>query len=315
MLDNAMKKLDYVEVASRGKTIRVPTVLVDGKTVTVTDGLVRVAAIFDEEFLEGELIEDVAAFIKKLLGQGLRPDILMFPQKIYEGAPKYHYPFEWDNAAVACTKSFDEWWAKLPQESRKNARRAAKRGVIVESVKFDNALVKGIKEIYDEMPVRQGKKFWHYGKDLETVRKENSTYVERSEFIGAYCAGELIGFIKFVYVDQVANMMQILAKASHYDKRPMNALIAKAVEVCQEKGIAHLVYGKFTYGNKEKSQLAEFKQRNGFIQMDFPRYFIPLTIKGKIFLRLRLHRGILGLLPSSLINILWRIRAALLRAH
>ncbi len=95
----------------------------------------------------------------------------------------------------------------------------------------------------------------------------------------------------------------------------MNALIAKAVEVCQEKGIAHLVYGKFTYGNKEKSQLAEFKQRNGFIQMDFPRYFIPLTIKGKIFLRLRLHRGILGLLPSSLINILWRIRAALLRAH
>jgi len=314
MLEKAMNKLDYAEVATRGKMVRVPTVLIDGKTVTVTGGLVKVAAIFDEEFVEGELVEDVSVFIGQLRDKGLCPDILMFPQKIYEATPKYDYPFDWDNAAVACTASFNDWWTKLPQESRKNARRAAKRGVVVESVKFDSNLVKGIKEIYDEMPVRQGKKFWHYGKDFEAVRKENSTYIERSEFIGAYCSGELIGFIKFVYVGQVANMMQILAKASHYDKRPMNALIAKAIEVCEEKGVSHLVYGKFTYGNKEKSQLAEFKQRNGFVQMNFPRYFIPLTIKGKIFLRLRLHRGILGLLPSPLINILWRIRAALLRA-
>lgn len=314
MSEKAMNELDYAEVATRGKMVRVPAVLIDGKTVTITGGLVKVAAIFDEEFVEGELVEDVSVFIGKLCDKGLCPDILVFPQKIYEATPKYDYPFDWDNAAVACTASFDDWWTKLPQESRKNARRAAKRGVVVESVKFDSSLVKGIKEIYDEMPVRQGKKFWHYGKDFETVRRENSTYIERSEFIGAYCGEELIGFIKFVYVGQVASMMQILAKASHHDKRPMNALIAKAVEVCHERGASYLVYGKFTYGNKEKSQLAEFKQRNGFVQMNFPRYFIPLTIKGKIFLRLRLHRGILGLLPSPLINILWRIRAALLRA-
>jgi hypothetical protein len=272
------------------------------------------ARIFDEEFVEGDLVNNPLDFISKIKGGGLEADVLTFPQKIYEATPKYPYYFDWDNAAVAHTKSFDDWWANLPQESRKNARRAAKRGVIVTPTKFDEALVKGIKEIYDEMPVRQGRKFWHYGKDLESVKRENSSYIERSEFIGAYYKEELIGFIKFVYVGQVANMMQILSKASHYDKRPMNALIAKAVEVCQERGILYLVYSKFTYGNKDKSQLSEFKRRNGFVQLDFPRYFVPLTLKGRIFVRLKLHRGILGLAPAPLVNILWQLRAALLRA-
>lgn len=305
--------LDYAEVAVRGRTVRVPTIVIDGRTVIVTGGLIKTAKILDAEFVEGQLISDPPTFILKLFENGLKPDILTFPQKINEETPKHSYPFEWDNAAVACTKSFDDWWTKLPQESRKNARRAAKRGVVVETAKFDDTLIKGIKEIYDELPVRQGKRFWHYGKDLETVKKENRSYLERSEFIGAHYNGELIGFMKFVCVDQVAMMMQILSRASHFDKRPMNALIAKAVEVCQERGLSHLVYGKLTYGNKDKSQLSEFKRRNGFVRMEFPRYFIPLTLRGKIFVRLKLHRGLLGLLPPELIDLLWRVRAALLR--
>lgn len=311
----AMCKAGYVEVAEGGKTTRVPTTVIDGKTVTLTGKFITMASIFDEEFVEGELIHDPPKFVEKVLAEGLRPDILMFPQKLYEAEPRYPYFFDWDNAAVACTRDFDQWWSQLPQESRKNARRAAKRGVVVESTKLDDKLVRGIKEIYDEMPVRQGKRFWHYGKDEETIRRENSTYLDRSEFIAAYFNNELIGFIKFVYVDTVANMMQILSKASHYDKRPTNALIAKAVEVCQEKGIAYLVYGKFTYGNKEGSQLSEFKRRNGFLQMNFPRYFIPLTMKGRMFLRLRLHRGLLGLLPANLIDVLLWVRAAFLRGR
>lgn len=315
MLDKVENQVGYVDVANRGKTIRVPSVVVDGRKVTVTGRLVKVAGILDEEFVEGELVNDASAFIIRLLEKGLRPDIFMFPQKIHETTPKYHYPFDLDNAAVACTTSFDDWWGKLPQESRKNVRRAAKRGVVVESAKFDDHLISSIKEIYDEAPVRQGKRFWHYGKNLETIKRENSSYLERSEFIGAYYNGELIGFMKFVYVDQVANMMQILSKASHYDKRPMNALIAKAVEVCHKSGISYLAYGKFAYGNKDKSQLSEFKRRNGFVQMDFPRYFIPLTMKGRIFLRLRLQRGVLGILPSNLIDFMCQIRAGLLRAR
>ena len=60
----------------------------------------------------------------------------------------------------------------------------------------------------------------------------------------------------------------------------MNALIAKAAEVCEQKGISHLIYGQFIYGNKRRSSLVEFKRRNGFEQVNFPRYYIPLTLKG-----------------------------------
>ena len=53
MLNKTMNKLDYAEVADRGKTVRVPSVVVDGRKVTITGGIVKVAGIFDEEFVEG----------------------------------------------------------------------------------------------------------------------------------------------------------------------------------------------------------------------------------------------------------------------
>lgn len=307
-----MNKIDCAEIAVRGKRISVPAVQIDGRKLVVTGGLVKTATIFDEEFVEDNVVYDPHAFIPKLVASGLQADIFSFAEKIYEAEPKHGYAFEWDNAAVACTASFNDWWDKLPQESRKNVRRAAKRGVIVERATLDDRLARGIKEIYDEMPIRQGRRFWHFGKDLETIKRENSSYLDRSQFIGAYYNDELIGFMKFVYVGKTANMMQILSKAAHYDKRPMNALIAKAVEICAEKQLSFLVYSKFTYGNKVQSQIADFKRRNGFVQMNFPRYFLPLTLKGKVAVRLKLHRGLLGTLPVWAIDFLLLIRASVL---
>ena len=305
-------KTDCVEIAVRGKRIRVPAVQINGQKLIVTGRLIKTATIFDEEFVEGNAIHDPHAFMSQLVESGLQADIFSFAEKIYETMPKHAYAFDWDNAAVACTASYNDWWEKLPQESRKNVRRAAKRGVIVECATLDDKFACGIKEIYDEMPIRQGRRFWHFGKDLETIKEENASYLDRSQFIGAYYNDELIGFMKFVYVGKIANMMQILSKAAHYDKRPMNALIAKAVEICAEKQLSFLVYGKFTYGNKTQSQIADFKRRNGFIQMNFPRYVIPLTLKGKMVVRLKLHRGLLGILPAWAIDLLWRMRAAVL---
>ena len=90
---------------------------------------------------------------------------------------------------------------------------------------------------------------------------------------------------------------------------PMNALIAKAAEVCEQKGISHLIYGKFIYGNKRRSSLVEFKRRNGFEQVNFPRYYIPLTLRGKLFVRLRLYRGLSGLIPEPILQPLLSFRA------
>jgi hypothetical protein len=302
--------MDYVETRVKGKTFRMPSVRIAGRAVMKRGRWIKMAAVRDEELVEGTIVENPESFISQLKYSGLRADILTFSQPFDEQVPRHPYFFEWDNVAVASTDSFTGWWEKLPQETRKNVRRASKRGVSVRVVQFDDKFVQSIKDIYDESPVRQGTRFWHYGKNLATVKMENETYLERSEFIGAYHNHELIGFIRFVYVDRAAIIMQILSKISHYDKRPMNALIAKAVEVCSEKRISQLVYSKMVFGNKKTSQLTEFKRRNGFEKMCFPRYYVPLTTKGRIALALGLHRGALGVLPFWLINLLLSLRSA-----
>jgi hypothetical protein len=298
-------------IASRGKTVRVPTAQVGGRTVIVSGRFLRVASIYDEAFAESDVPEPLD-FLNILGKSGLKADIFTFSEKIHTLEPEHPYSFEWDNAAVANTASYTDWWESLPQVVRKNVRRAAKRGVTVDVAVFDDEFVRGIKSLYDETPLRQGRKFWHFGKDLETVRSENSSYLNRSDFIGAYCDGELIGFVKLVYAGKTAVVMQILAKAAHYDKRPMNALIAKAVETCHEKGMSYLVYSKFTYGKKTQSDIQEFKRRNGFVQVNFRKYFVPLTIKGRVAFALKLHRSVLELLPSGVINMLLSLRSKLL---
>ena len=92
------------------------------------------------------------------------------------------------------------------------------------------------------------------------------------------------------------------------DKRPLNALITKAVEICAQKGVGYFVYGNYIYGNKKDSSLVEFKRRNGFEQLNFPRYYIPLTLKGKIYVALRLYRGAVGLIPEPVLNLLLKVR-------
>ena len=298
------------EIRVSGKTLYVPSMDICGRTVVVTGNWIRTAEIRDEQVVEGTSVENPGLFIARLKESELKPDIFTFTQRPPETALKYDYHFEWDNWAAIATTSFKEWWEnRLPQESRKNVRRAAKRGVTVRVVPFDNDLVRGIHRIYNETPVRQGRRFWHFGKDLETVRRELATYLDRSTFIGAYWNHELIGFLKMVYVNRVATLFHIISMNAHYDKRPMNALIAKAVEFCEQKGISHFVYGQFIYGNKHQSSLVEFKRRNGFEQVNFPRYYVPLTLKGAAFVRLRLYKGLGGLLPEPILEKILRCRA------
>jgi hypothetical protein len=275
----------------------------------ITGKWIKTAEIKDEGVVQGVTVEDPSLFITKLKESKLEADVFTFAQRPPEITPKYHYHWESDNWAAISTACFSDWWEKLPQESRKNVRRAAKRGVVVKIVRFDDDLVKGVHRIYNQTPVRDGRLFWHFGKDFETVRRELATYLDRSEFIGAYWNEELIGFLKMVYVDHVATVFHIISMNEHHDKRPSNALLAKAAEVCERKGISHLIYTKFVYGNKRQSSLLEFKRRNGFEQVNFPRYYVPLTLRGEVFVRLRLYRGLSGLIPEPILQPLLSFRA------
>jgi hypothetical protein len=299
----------WTTIRVAGKPLDVPSTSVSGWPIVVVGRWLRIAKLKEEEVLEGNMGDDAPNLVSELKHSRLRADIFVFAQKVPEGPPKHPYHFEWDNAAVVPITTFDTWWNKLPQESRKNVRRSSKRGITVKIASFDDRLVKGIQEIYDETPVRQGRPFWHFGKDFATVRTEMETYVERSDFIGAYLNDELVGFIKLTYVDRTAMITQILAKNAYRDARPMNALIARAVELCEQKGMSFLVYGKYVYGRHAKSPLTEFKRRNGFEEVRIPRYFVPLTTIGQLALKLGLHSSLRDRLPAPFLSPLLGLRS------
>ena len=106
--------------------------------------------------------------------------------------------------------------------------------------------------------------------------------------------------MKIVWDTHSAAIMQIISKLDFRDRRPNNALMSHAVKLCEERGIKHLLYERLIYGNKGEDSLTRFKRENGFIQMDLPRYYIPLTLKGKIALVLGLHREMKEMVPQRL---------------
>lgn len=297
-------------VSVKGKAASVPSLMVQNRKVVSEGKWLKIASVHDEVWLEGQPVEDPEAFVQVLKQGSLRADIFTFAQALPQSEPQYKFHFEWDNYAVAPTSDFKAWWEGLPQESRKNVRRSERRGAATKAVEFSDALVHGIKEIYDETPVRQGRRFWHYGKDFETVKRDNSSYLERSQFIGVYHSDKLIGFLKMVFVGPTARIMQILSRNEHFDKRPTNALLAKAVEICSQRSISNLVYGQYIYDNKADSPVTEFKRRNGFQQVLLPRYYIPLSAVGRMALAAGLHRGLKSRLPAPVLSCALGIRNA-----
>ena len=301
-----------VNVSKRGKSLAVPALEVNGHTVVVTGRWLKIAFIHDEDWMEEDLRDPESCVnrLKERNSEGLRADIFTVAQRLPDVTPRYAYPMEWESLAVIRLSTYEAWWANgLSGDARKDVRRAVKRGVITRVTPFDDDLVRGIVEIHNESPIRQGKPFWHYQKDFDTVKREHATYLERSVFIGAYYRDELIGFMKIVSVGNVAGMMQILSKSKHHDKRPANALIAKAVEYCAEKGMSYLTYGHYRNRNKIVSSLGRFKHRVGFEEVPIPRFYVPLTTKGRIGVALGLHRDLVEALPEWLVDFVYRRRA------
>jgi hypothetical protein len=279
-----------------------------GRDVIVQGRLCRVAHIDADEY---KFLDDPESAIAQLRKSGMRLDIFTFMQKLPETTPKYKYPMEWDNMAVLPVTTFENWWTKqIGFKVRNRAKQAVKKGVSIREVLFDDALVRGIWEIYNEYPVRQGRRFPHFGKSLEAVHAMSATYLDSSVFIGAFDGEKLIGFIKLTIDDTgtQAGIMHIISMLQHRDKAPTNALVAQAVRSCADRGISYLVYSKFAYGKKLKSSLSEFKERNAFAGVDIPRYYVPLTRWGSLALAMGLHHGLADRLPESVAEKLRELR-------
>jgi hypothetical protein len=281
-----------------------------GNDIKVQGRFVRIARLDGDKYT---FPDDPALVLEEMRKCGTRIDIFTFLQRLPETSPKYAYQMEWDNLAVLPVSSFDHWWnQQIRSFPRNRARQAEKKGVVLREVPVDETLFRGIVEIYNECPIRQGKRFPYYGMKLERARQYASTFLDRSIYIGAFLGDTMIGFIKLV-TDETrtqACLVHILSMVSHKDKAPTNALIAAAVRCCADRGIPYLVYEHFSYGKKQEDSLSHFKEVNGFQRVNVPRYYVPLTPIGRAALRLGMHHRFVDRLPESVTSKLRDLRRA-----
>ena len=283
--------------------------IICGREIRTQGKFPRVARIEGDSY---RFLEDPAAIVSGLRKSGQSIDLFTFLPRLVDNVPQYPYLVEQDNVAALHVTSFDHWWNQvLGFKARNKAKQAEKKGVQLREIPFDEQLVEGIWKIYNECPIRQSRRFPHYGMNREQVREHAGTFLDCSVFVGAFFEGSLIGFAKLT-MDETgtqAGLMHILSLMSHRDKAPTNALIASAVRSVATRNIPYLVYSSFSYGNKQRDSLSDFKERNGFQRIDVPRYYVPLTAFGKVAYHLGMHRRLVELLPEPVITKLRNYRA------
>ena len=303
----ALEKGSKLEVFNRetlieGQPTQLRCVDIGGQIFAFSKGLLVTVGLEDdwyEDVRDPECAIDVFANTCQF-----KPDIFTFWQRVPDTRPKYQYHTEWESLAVLPIKTFDYWWDKQAKGTTRNMiRKSQKIGVEVREDTYDDNFVRGMTDIFNETPVRQGRRFWHYGKDFETVKRQFSRFLFRENLIGAYYKNELIGFAMLGNAGTYGILGQILSKVKHRDKAINNALIAKIVEICARKQLPYLVYAYWS-----TSSLVDFKRHSGFVKMELPRYFIPLTLKGRAALKLGLHRGWKTVLPRRIKNPLKKLR-------
>jgi hypothetical protein len=302
MSSNTARAVYQETIRRKGVPIRLDAMRAEDKAFIISGRFLRTAALKDEW---QEDIEEPKEVITELRGSPAKIDLLRFWQRIPESEPKYGYYHERRDVAAIPVSDYKHWLEKqINPKARNKVRKSAKFGVVIEQTELTDELVRGIMDIFNQSPVRRGKRFWHYGKDFETVKKEMSLDLNESIFITAYHGKELIGFIKLLLADRYALVTVILDKLNHRDKAPMNGMMAKAVEICAMRKIRYLVYYMWRRGGH-----AEFQESTGFKRIPVPEYFVPLTFKGAIALRLGLHKGPRGLIPHKVMPWLLALRA------
>ena len=93
-------RVAYTDVRVKGEAISVPSVEIAGRTVITSGKWLKVAAIQDEELVEGDTVADAELFISHVRESGLNADLFTFAQRLPDVTPKHGYHIEWENAAA-----------------------------------------------------------------------------------------------------------------------------------------------------------------------------------------------------------------------
>src|SRR5207247_6780195 len=118
-------------------------------------------------------VQDTASVIAALKDAHVGADLFTFWQRLPDTEPRFDFHMERESLAALPVKTFDYWWEKqLKPATRNLIRKAQKKGVQVRDALYDDDFVRGMAAIFNETPVRQGRHFWHYGKDVDTVKQQ-----------------------------------------------------------------------------------------------------------------------------------------------
>lgn len=272
----------------------------DTKEILIRGGLCKTAALRHEwcDFLDYAPQE-----IERLRERGVTADLFTFVDDVGTNPGGYDYHHETISVAALPVSTYEKWWDDIGFKPRNKIRKAQKSGVEVRIVELSDEFAQGVEAIYNESPIRQGRKFYHYGKKAPAIKEELKSFLDRSILVGAYFKGELIGFMKLFPGAHVLRTIHIIAKLSHREKCAMDLLIAKAVELCAERGLVYVQYGSWTDGG-----VGVFRGKHGFERLDVKRYFVPLNWKGRLVLQLQFHRPIRDRIPSDLLTPLIGLR-------
>ena len=302
--DSHTPRIFSKDTLHKGQPAQIECVDIFGQIYTLTRGPVTVLALEDEWY---EDVRDPAAVVQYLREHlDVCPDLFTFWQRPPDLTPRYDYYQESDDIAVLPVKSYAHWWdTQIKSRVRSQIRKSEKEGLVVRETAYDDEFVRGMTAIFNEAPLRQGRPFWHYGKDVETVRQQFSRYLHREHMIGAYYQDQMVGLIMLGNAGRFGLTGQIISSLHHRDKGTNNALVAKAVEVCEKLGLESLVYLFWS-----EDSLSEFKRRCGFERTRAPRYFVPLTWKGQAALKVGAHRGWKAIVPPRLKASLKQLRTS-----
>jgi hypothetical protein len=287
--------LSQETVVYRGKPVRYDAVQANGQTFVITGKIIRTASLRADRNEWMEDVNDPAGVIRILKDTRAHIDLFKFSQRIPDCEPKYDYHLEMRHVAAIPIKDFNFWWTKqIDAKTRNMVRKSQKLGVKVDVVPFTDEFVRGVMAIFNESPIRQNMPFWHYGKDLEATKATILKDGADSILIAAHFEKELIGFVKLRLTDRYAMITMILDKMTHRHRATMNAMVAKVAEICAERKIPFATYTVWRRGG-----LAQFQKSNGFEKIPVPEYFVPLSLKGALVLRLGLHKGFKALVPEK----------------
>jgi hypothetical protein len=215
-------------------------------------------------------------------------DLFTFAQRSFlNSGPQHAFPKENEVIALLEINTFDDWWRfQIGKKVRQRILGAQRKGIAVKLVEANEDFFKGARSVYNETPMRQGLRYEGYGLSLSDVRKKFGN-LERSDILGAYLEGKLVGFIWIVYGDRVASIESYVSLIKYRSKAPNNVLMAEAVKRCSERGFHFLWYARFGY----LQGLDMFRKHHGFAASPNVRYFVPLSTKGVLAIRLGIHKG------------------------